>query len=100
MDPFPVGSSVHEGRPSSRLRLWISAGELKTQLHIAKEIGYLGEVKSLELKQRVEKMSGMIGSLLNAMKGGKRTFLACLAFLAILPISRLSRLSRYIGQTR
>ncbi len=48
-----------------------SAGELRTQLHIAKEIGYLVEDKFLELNQKLEKIGGMIGNLIKTIKVGR-----------------------------
>jgi four helix bundle protein len=74
-----IASNIAEGKEretaSELIRfLYIakgSTGELKTQLHIAKQIGYLGEVKFVELNQRVEKISGMIGNLIKAIRRGK-----------------------------
>ena len=40
-----------------------SSGELKTQLHISKEVGYLSEEAFQELNSRAEKIAGMVGSL-------------------------------------
>jgi four helix bundle protein len=45
-----------------------SAGELKTQLQIAKEIGYLNQDCFKDLKERVEKPGAMIGALIKTLK--------------------------------
>jgi four helix bundle protein len=45
-----------------------SAGELKTQLLIAQDIGYLDQMSSKELKLKIEKVSAMIGALIKALK--------------------------------
>jgi len=74
-----IASNIAEGKERETASEFIrflyiakgSAGELKTQLHIAKQIGYLGEAKFLELNQRVEKISGMIGNLIKAIRRGK-----------------------------
>jgi len=74
-----IPSNIAEGKERETVTEFIrflyiakgSAGELRTQLHIAKEIGYLPEARFLELNQRVEKISGMIGNLIKALKKGK-----------------------------
>ena len=48
-----------------------SAGELRTQLQIAKEVGYLENTRCEDLRGRVEKMGGMIGNLNKALKRGQ-----------------------------
>jgi four helix bundle protein len=46
-----------------------SSGELKTQLLIAQEIGYLNQMSSKELQLKVQKISAMIGALIKTLKG-------------------------------
>jgi four helix bundle protein len=41
---------------------------LKTQLYIAKEIGYLDGAEFFKLNQKVEKISGMLGNLIKSIK--------------------------------
>jgi len=48
-----------------------SAGELRTQLQIAKEVGYLENTRCEDLRGRVEKMGGMIGNLNKVLKRGQ-----------------------------
>jgi len=74
-----IPSNIAEGKERETVSEFIrflyiakgSAGELKTQLHISKEIGYLGEARFLKLNQRVEKISGMIGNLIKSIRRGK-----------------------------
>ena len=74
-----IASNIAEGKeretPAEFVRfLYIakgSAGELKTQLYIAKGIGYLKEAEFVELNQRVEKISGMLGNLIKAIRRNK-----------------------------
>ena len=47
-----------------------SAGELRTQLQITKEVGYLEKGDFQDLRGRVEKVGGMIGNLIKALKRG------------------------------
>lgn len=71
-----IASNVAEGKeretvPELVRSLYIakgSAGELKTQLYIAWQIGYLEQQKYHELNQRIERISGMIGSLIKRLK--------------------------------
>jgi len=72
-----------------------SAGGLKTQLYIAKEIGYLDAATHFDLNKRTEKISGMLGNLIKAIKGRKQAPVAFLAFAPVSPIYfYLSRVSR------
>ena len=48
-----------------------SAGELKTQLLIAQDIGYLDQMSSKELRLKIESVSAMIGALIKTLKNGK-----------------------------
>ena len=48
-----------------------SAGELRTHLFIAKNIGYLKEDIFNEFYQRVARLSGMTGNLIKALKKRK-----------------------------
>jgi len=74
-----IASNIAEGKERETASEFIrflyiakgSAGELKTQLFIAKEIGYLGEAKFLKLNQKVEKISGMLGNLIKAIRRQK-----------------------------
>ncbi len=74
-----IASNIAEGReretPSEFIRfLYIakgSAGELRTQIYIAKEIGYLSDEKYQELKEKIERLGGMLGSLIKTLKKGK-----------------------------
>jgi len=45
-----------------------SAGELKTQLIIAEEIGYLERKQSKDIKQKAQQVSGMIWALIRTLK--------------------------------
>ncbi|HPD60166.1 MAG TPA: four helix bundle protein [Thermodesulfobacteriota bacterium] len=62
-----------------------SAGELRTQLFIAHRIGYLKADKFQELNERVERIGGMIGNLIKALKQKRKPFsrYTFLAFLAL-----------------
>jgi four helix bundle protein len=45
-----------------------SAGELKTQIIIARQIGYVEQDCAKNLRQRVEKVSAMLGALIKTLK--------------------------------
>jgi four helix bundle protein len=45
-----------------------SAGELKTQLYLAREIGYLENEQYVELRRRVEGVGTLVGALIKALK--------------------------------
>lgn len=71
-----IASNIAEGKERETIAEFIrflyiakgSAGELKTQLLIASAIGYLSPDCSDELKERVEKVSALIGGLINRLK--------------------------------
>jgi four helix bundle protein len=74
-----IASNIAEGKeretPSEFIRfLYIakgSAGELRTQLYIAREIGYLPEKQFQALNERADKISGMLGNLIKAIRRQK-----------------------------
>jgi four helix bundle protein len=71
-----IASNIAEGKERETiaefiLHLYIakgSAGELKTQLLIAQDIGYLDHMSSKELRLKIESVSAMIGALIKALK--------------------------------
>jgi four helix bundle protein len=71
-----IASNIAEGKERETIAEFIrylyiakgSAGELKTQLLIAQDIGYLNQTSSKELTLRIEKVSAMIGALIKALK--------------------------------
>jgi len=71
-----IASNIAEGKerettPEFIRFLYIakgSAGELRTQLYIANQIGYIEETKYLELNSKVEQISRMIGNLIKSLK--------------------------------
>ena len=71
-----IASNIAEGKERETIAEFIrylymakgSAGELKTQLLIAQEIGYLDQRSSKELQLKIEKISAMIGALIKALK--------------------------------
>jgi four helix bundle protein len=74
-----VASNIAEGKERETVSEFIrflyiakgSAGELRTQLQIAKEVGYLEKQEFDGLRGRVEKMGGMIGNLIKVLKHGQ-----------------------------
>ena len=74
-----IASNIAEGKERGSVTeftrfLYIakgSAGELRTQIYIAQQIGYLEREKYQELNARAEKISGMLGNLIKALKKGK-----------------------------
>ena len=74
-----IASNIAEGKeretPSEFIRfLYIakgSTGELKTQLYIAKEVGYLSEGVFQEFNTRAEKIAGMLGNLIKVIRRNK-----------------------------
>jgi four helix bundle protein len=60
-----------------------SAGELKTQLYLAREIGYIAPEQYVEMRRRVERIGTLIGALIRALKKQE-----------VLRASRFSRVSR------
>ena len=71
-----IASNIAEGKeretvPEFTRFLYIakgSAGELRTQLYIAEQIGYLDKEKYQALNNRIEKIGAMIGSLIKTLK--------------------------------
>jgi four helix bundle protein len=74
-----IASNIAEGKERETVPEFIrflyiakgSAGELRTQIYIAQQIGYLEREKYDELKARAEKISGMLGNLIKTLKKGK-----------------------------
>ena len=74
-----IASNIAEGKeretPSEFIRfLYIakgSAAELKTQLYIAKEIGYLLQDEFQKLNERTEKIGGMLGNIIKVIRRNK-----------------------------
>jgi four helix bundle protein len=74
-----IPSNIAEGKERETVAEFIrflyiakgSAGELRTQIYIAQQIGYLTEEEYLDVNQRIEKISGMIGNLIKTLKEGK-----------------------------
>lgn len=71
-----IASNIAEGKeretaPEFIRYLYIakgSVGELRTQLRIAHEIGYLTSYEDSELVGKTQKLSGMLGALIKVMK--------------------------------
>ena len=71
-----IASNIAEGMERETLNEFIrflyiakgSAGELRTQLLIAENIGYLTSAQGKELRGKVEKISAMIANLIKALK--------------------------------
>lgn len=74
-----VASNIAEGKERETAPEFIrylymakgSAGELKTQLIIAEEIGYLERKQSKDIKQKAQQVSGMIGALIRTLKSNR-----------------------------
>jgi four helix bundle protein len=69
-----MNKSIQKQSPLSFSFLYIakgSTGELRTQLQIAKEVGYLEKEEFERLRGRVEKVGGMIGNLIKVLKRGQ-----------------------------
>ena len=74
-----IASNIAEGKERETTSEFIrflyiakrSAGELKTQLYIAKEVGYVKDTEYQELNERLGKISGMVGNLIKALKRDK-----------------------------
>ncbi|MGH7256466.1 MAG: four helix bundle protein [Nitrospirales bacterium] len=49
-----------------------SSGELKTQLLIAEEVGYLKEEDARRLVEETEKAGAMLGALIRTLKAGRK----------------------------
>lgn len=73
-----IASNIAEGKERETVPEFIrflyiakgSAGELGTQIYIAQQIAYLEKEKYLGLNQRIEKIGGMLGNLIKALKKG------------------------------
>ena len=71
-----IASNIAEGKERETIPEFIrylyiakgSAGELKTQIIIAQQIGYVDQVCAKNLRQRVEKVSAMLGALIRTLK--------------------------------
>lgn len=74
-----IPSNIAEGKERETIAEFIrylyiakgSAGELKTQLLIAQDIGYLDHENSKELTLKVDNVSAMIGALIKTLKNEK-----------------------------
>ncbi len=74
-----IASNIAEGKERETVSEFIrflyiakgSAGELRTQLQIAKDVGYLREEEFQALKGRAEKVGGIIGNLIKVLKRGR-----------------------------
>jgi len=72
-----IASNIAEGKERETVAEFIrylyiakgSAGELKTQLLIAQDIGYVDQECSSDLRMKVESLSAMIGALIKRLKG-------------------------------
>jgi len=71
-----IPSNIAEGKERETVAEFVrflyiakgSAGELRTQLFISRNIGYLTEDDFRKLTERVERISGMIGNLIKALR--------------------------------
>ena len=74
-----IASNIAEGKERETISEFIrflyiakgSAGELRTQLYIAKEVGYVKDSEYQELNERLGKISGMVGNLIKTIKRKK-----------------------------
>ena len=74
-----IPSNIAEGKERESVReliryLYIakgSAAELKTQLLISSKVGYLDKQSFINLSEKIERISGMLGSFIRTLKGGK-----------------------------
>lgn len=72
-----IASNIAEGKERETVAEFIrylyvakgSAGELKTQLLIAQDIGYVDQDCSGDLSMRIDNLSAMIGALIKTLKG-------------------------------
>ncbi|MDH5668713.1 MAG: four helix bundle protein [Nitrospira sp.] len=72
-----IASNIAEGKERETVAEFIrylyiakgSAGELRTQLLIAQDIGYLDKESSNDFRTKVEALSAMIGALIKRLKG-------------------------------
>lgn len=71
-----IASNIAEGKERETVAEFIrylyiakgSAGELKTQLLIAQDIGYVSQERAQDLRMKVEALSAMLGALIKKMK--------------------------------
>ncbi len=74
-----IPSNIAEGKERETVKEFIrflyiakgSAGELRTQLIIAYQIGYLSDQEKLELIEKTVRIGGMIGNLIKSLKKGR-----------------------------
>ena len=74
-----IASNIAEGKERETVAEFIrflyvakgSAGELKTQVLIAQDIGYVDQECSSDLRMKVENVSAMIGALIKTLKNGE-----------------------------
>jgi four helix bundle protein len=74
-----IPSNIAEGKERESVRelirfLYIakgSAAELKTQLLISHKVGYLDKQSFINLTEKIERISGMLGSFIKTLKSGK-----------------------------
>ena len=74
-----IPSNIAEGKERETIKEFIrflyiakgSAGELRTQLIIAYQIGYLSDQEKLELIEKTVRIGGMIGNLIKSLKKGR-----------------------------
>jgi len=75
-----IPSNIAEGKERETVNEFIrflyiakgSAGELRTQLVIAENIGYLSHDRAGELREKAEKISGRIANLIKALKARRK----------------------------
>jgi len=71
-----IASNIAEGKERETVAEFIrylyiakgSAGELKTQLLIAEDIGYVSQERAQNLRMKVEALSAMVGALIKKLK--------------------------------
>ncbi|MBW1728752.1 MAG: four helix bundle protein [Deltaproteobacteria bacterium] len=71
-----ISSNIAEGKERETVNEFVrflyiakgSAGELRTHLYVAENIGYLKRGKAEELREKAERISAMIGSLIKTLK--------------------------------
>ncbi len=74
-----IPSNIAEGKERETVAEFIrflyiakgSAGELRTQLYIAQQIGYLNDAEYERLEGKTTKISAMLGALFQRMKGNR-----------------------------
>lgn len=74
-----ISSNIAEGKERETVSEFIrflyiakgSAGELRTQVHIAERIGYLEQKAAQGLNEQVERISAMIANLIKVLKKGR-----------------------------